>query len=95
MVHVLVIYQINCAYRGENCFMHISFYIWTINDKCKQNQRLAEKHQLWQWFMCTYDAYNSYLWAICIFEDSNKVKRFYNTIRQIDTFLTCYANSKW
>ena len=22
--------------------MHISFYIWTINDKCKQNQRLVE-----------------------------------------------------
>ena len=36
--------------------MHISFYIWTINDKYKQNQRLVEKHQLWQWFMCIYDA---------------------------------------
>ena len=53
--------------------MHISFYIWTINDKCKQNQRLVEKHQLWQWFMCTYDANNNYLWTISIFEDSNKV----------------------
>ena len=52
--------------------MHISFYIWTINDKCKQNQRLVEKHQLWQWFMCTYDANNFYLWTICIFKDSNK-----------------------